>query len=532
MSDPIGGEPAKFLILLCVSVPSFMLNLDANIVAVSLPAIAHSLKADFAAIEWVVSAYTLTFASLVLPAGMLADRYGRKNVLLLGLGIFTLASFICGAAPTVGMLNGARALQGVGAALLLSAALATLSDEFRGTERVRAFAFWGSVIGVAITLGPVTGGFITHMFGWEWAFYINVPVGLALMGLTLYAVRSSRDPKATGIDVPGSLSFAGALFLVMLALISGNHQGWKSSTIAAELVGASVLFGAFVVIELKQLRPMLELRYFRRPTYIGANIAGLAYAAALLTMVTFLPLYLQGGLGMAPQKAGLLMLPLAMPPFLVPRLVARYLTHRLSGRVLLAIGLGLIGVGLLWLAVVAARFQYASMFSGMLIAGIGAGILNGETAKVGMTAIPPERAGMAAGVGGTVRFAGLVVGFAVLGAILFAQVDATLLALLPVDFSDARRFAIVERIVAGDLPGADQISEGLKETARVSFGAGYRAVFLSAAALAAVAAIASWVTVRSSDTAPVPKDVSSKVWVASARNRGSSQRSRSVSCSC
>jgi MFS family permease len=171
MSDPIGREPAKVLILLCVSIPAFMLNLDANIVAVSLPAIAHSLKADFAAIEWVVSAYTLTFASLMLPAGMLADRYGRKN----------------------------------------------------------------------ITLGPVTGGLITHLFGWEWAFYINVPIGLAMIGLTVYAVRPSRDPDATGVDVPGSFSFAGALFLVTLALISGNCQGWSSPTIAAEIVSAAVL---------------------------------------------------------------------------------------------------------------------------------------------------------------------------------------------------------------------------------------------------------------------------------------------------
>jgi len=509
MSHPLGRQTAKRLILLCVCVPVFMLNLDANIVAVSLPAIAHSLKADFAAVEWVVSAYMLTFASLMLPAGMLADRYGRKNVLILGLGIFTLASFVCGAAPSVSMLNAARALQGAGAALLLSAALATLSHEFRGRERAPAFAFWGSVIGVAITLGPVTGGLITHTFGWECAFYVNVPIGLMMIALTFYAVRPSRDPDATGVDVPGSLSFAGALFLVTLTLISGNHQGWRSPSVAAEFLGATVLFGAFLVIELTQSRPMLELRYFRRPTYIGVNIAGLAYAAAFLTMVTFLPLYLQGGLELAPQEAGVLMLPLAMPLVLVPRLVARYLTLRLSGRVLLTIGLGLVGAGLLWLALVAAHFRYASMVAGMLIAGTGAGILNGEIAKVGITAIPPERARMAAGVGGTVRFTGIVVGFAVLGAILFGQVGSTLRALLPQDIPEAQRFEIVQRVVAGDLPGAARMTEGVNEAARVSFGAGYRAVFLSAAALAAVAAIASWLTVRSSETAPVPAEVRS-----------------------
>jgi EmrB/QacA subfamily drug resistance transporter len=499
VTRPSAREPTKLLVLLCVSVPSFMINLDANIVAVSLPSIARSLKADFAAIEWVISAYTLTFASLVLPAGMLADRYGRKTVLLAGLALFTAASFVCGAAPDVRVLNSARALQGAGAALLLSAALATLSHEFRGPERARAFAFWGSVIGVAITLGPVAGGLITETLGWEWAFYINIPVGLVMIGMTLHAVTDSKDPDATGVDVPGFLSFAGALFLLTLALISGNHAGWGSPTVLAELSAAALLFGAFLAIETWQAHPMLDLRFFRRPTYIGANVASLAFAAALLTMLTYLPLYFQGGLGFAPQKAGLLMLPMAVPLFLVPRLVARHLTQRLSGRALLSLGLVLVGIGLLCLALVAPELRYSSMLLGMLIAGTGAGILNGETAKVSMTVIPPERAGMGAGVGGTVRFAGIVVGFAGLGAVLFERVTATLGALLP-GVPDSARFAIAQRVMAGDVRG---------DIARVSFGAGYRAVFLAAAALAAVSALASWLLVRAADTLPVPRSAGS-----------------------
>src|ERR1700761_4047088 len=178
----------RFLILLCVSIPSFMINLDANIVSVSLPSIAQSLHADFSAIEWVISAYTLTFASLVMPSGALADRYGRKRMLILGLCVFTLASLACGAASSVAMLNGARAIQGIGAAMQLSAALATLSHSFRGPARAKAFAFWGSVVGVAISLGPVAGGFITQVFGWQWAFYMNVPVGALMIALTVCVV--------------------------------------------------------------------------------------------------------------------------------------------------------------------------------------------------------------------------------------------------------------------------------------------------------------------------------------------------------
>jgi len=489
------------LVLLCVSVPSFMISLDANIVAVSLPSIAHALRANFSTIEWVVSAYTLTFASLVLPAGTLADRYGRKNILLGGLALFTLASFMCGAARSALILNSARALQGVGAALLLSAALATLSHEFRGPARARAFAFWGSVIGVAIALGPVIGGFITQTFGWEWAFYLNLPVGVAMFALTVYAVRDSRDPDATSIDLPGFLTFAGALFLVTLALISGNHHGWGSRRVVSEFIAAGLLFGAFLAIESTQRRPMLDLSFFRRPTYVGANVAGLAYAGAFVTMLTYLPLYFQGGLGFAPQKAGLLMLPMAVPLVVVPRLVARHLTHRLSGRALLSLGLGLVALGLVLLGLVAGDFRYPSLLAGMLVAGIGAGILNGETAKVSMTAVPAERAGMAAGVGGTVRFAGVVTGFAALGAVLFGRTIASLRQLDP-SASDSLLAAMAQRLATGDVPGVARVGPAAANVALASFGAGYRAIFLTAATVAATAAVASWFLVKASDTEP------------------------------
>jgi hypothetical protein len=203
-----------------------------------------------------------------------------------------------------------------------------------------------------------------------------------------------------------------------------------------------------------------------------------------------------------------MMLPMAVPLFVVPRIVARHLTHRLSGRALLCLGLGLVGGGLFWVGLVATDFAYASVLGGMLVAGVGAGILNGEVATVGMTVIPPERAGMAAGVGGAVRFAGLVVGFAALGAILFGRVTSTLSALLP-GLSGAERGAIAQPVVAGDLPRAVAIKDGLDAIAMVSFGAGYQAMFFAAASLAAVAALASWLLVRSTDTARVPRHLRS-----------------------
>src|ERR1700742_2420260 len=184
------------LVLICTSAPSFMLQLDANIVSVSLPAIAHSLNASFAGIEWVVTAYMLSFASLLMAAGALADRFGRKRLLIIGLSVFTFASLLCGSAPNLSVLTAARALQGAGAAMQLSSALATLSH-----------AFWGSVVGIGISCGPVVGGLITQAFGWEWAFYINLPIGIALIALIVNVIETSKDPGAVRLDLPGVASF-------------------------------------------------------------------------------------------------------------------------------------------------------------------------------------------------------------------------------------------------------------------------------------------------------------------------------------
>jgi len=501
------GRLEVFLVMLCVSVPSFMINLDSNIVAVSLPSIANSLGADFAGIEWVISAYTLTFATLVLPAGSLADRYGRKRTLIAGLALFTAASLACGAAPSVAALNIARAFQGVGAALQLSAALATLSHTFHGAARARAFAFWGSVIGIAISLGPIAGGLITQTLGWEWAFYVNVPIGLIMIILTQVSVKESRDPSATRVDIPGVVTFAAFLSLTTLALITGNERGWTSLPILLEAPAAAIALAAFITVELRHERPMLDLGLLRHPTFLGANAAAVGFAAGFLTMLTYIPIYIQKGLGYGPQAAGLLMLPVALPLFVVPRLVAVHLTHRFSGRALVTVGCLLVSAGLFWLAFEAKAFDYGAMLGGMLLAGVGAGFLNGETAKVGMTAIPPERAGMASGISGTVRFSGIVIGFAALGAILYGTVAVSVTTGLPDTPEGAPRTELVRDIAAGNRLDASlgEISPAAPDTARQSFGAGYEAIFLAAGGFVALTALLAWSLIRSSDTAPVPR---------------------------
>ena len=499
-----GAGHRTVLILLCTSAPSFMLQLDANIVSVSLPAIARSLHADFAGIEWVITAYILSFASLLMPAGALADRYGRKALLLTGLSVFTVASFLCGSAPNLAVLIAARALQGAGAAMQLSASLATLSHAFQGAARARAFSFWGTVVGIGIASGPVVGGLITQSFGWEWAFYVNLPIGIVLMGLIMGVIDTSRDPHAMRFDLPGVVCFGAALFLTTLALIEGNHAGWSNPWIMAAGAGALLLFVLFVVVELREARPMLDLSFFRRPTFVGANIAQLSFAAGVLTMLTFVPIFLQNGLGLSAGTAGLMMLPMVIPLFIVPRLAARYLAHRLSGRALLTLGLAVVALGLMWFAAVAESVSYGAMVGGMLLTGAGAGVLNAETTKVNMMVIPKERSGMASGLAGTVRFTGLVLGIAALGAVLYGRVAMVVAGALP-QLGAVDRQALVQAITAGHFTGGGPGGQDLTALAVRSFASGYQWLFAVAAGFIVLASGLTWCLVRAAETPAVLK---------------------------
>jgi MFS family permease len=387
----------------------------------------------------------------------------------------------------------------------LSSALATLSRAFQGDARARAFAFWGSVVGIGIASGPVIGGLITQNCGWEWAFYVNLPIGLALLALIIRVIEPSRDPDATRLDLPGVACLSGALFLATLALIEVNHRGWADPWTLGEMAGAFALFSLFIAVELRQARPMLDLWYFRKPTYIGANIAQLSFSAGVLTMLTFIPILLQSGLGHGSGKAGLMMLPMVVPLFIVPRIVSGHLAHRLSGRAILTIGLFLVCMGLFWLAAVVRNIAYGPLIGGMLLLGVGAGLLNGETTKVGMTVIPRERAGMASGISGTVRFSGLVIGLAALGAVLYGRIARTVADALP--YTPAlHRQALVRDIAAGNLVGATLAGRDpldVKSLAMASFAGGYQAVFLAGALFMLVSTILTWCLVSAAETRPI-----------------------------
>ncbi|MBH8613559.1 MFS transporter [Pseudomonas mohnii] len=471
---------SKQLTLLTASAACSLIVLDTNIVAVTLPSIARDLGANFADIEWVVSAYMLAFAALLLPAGSLADRFGRQKTLIWGLGIFILASLGCGAAPNALFLDIARAIKGVGAALLLTSALASIGHTFHDeVERAKAWAFWGGCMGVAMTAAPTLGGLITEYVGWRWIFYLNLPVGLFLMYMVWRAVPQSRDAQAARLDPWGSLAFSASLLCLIWGLIEASRIGWNSPLTYTRLLGGALLMGLFVLIERLQQRPMIDLRLFRHPRFIGALLGMFAYAACAQVMMTLLPFYLQNGLGFSAIFAGLGMLPFAVTMLIFPRLGAR-LAGRVTPANMMAIGLTLVGSGNLLSAWAVNSGGYLPFALAIAVTGAGAGLLNGDTQKNIMACVPRERTGMASGMSTTMRFSAVMLAIGVYGALLASHAEQQLHSDLstqgPALLGQAQ--GIASRVVAGDMSAAlslvpESARMRVEPLARQAFVAGF-----------------------------------------------------------
>ncbi|HXD59612.1 MAG TPA: DHA2 family efflux MFS transporter permease subunit, partial [Thermoleophilaceae bacterium] len=291
------------LILVCVA--TFMLLLDVTIVNVALPSIQKALGANFNDLQWVIDAYALMLAALLLTAGSLADLFGRKRVFILGLAVFAVASLLCGLANRPAVLNLARGVQGIGGAMMFATSLALLAQEFHGRERGTAFGIWGATIAAAAAVGPLVGGALTEWLGWEYIFFINVPIGAAAIVVSMAKLRESRDPDAARVDWAGLVTFSSGLFLIVLALIRGNDAGWGSTQIVLELAVGVLLLALFVVAEMRQERPMLDLSLFRKPTFGGASIAAFTVSASMFAMFLYVTLYLQNILRLTPVQTGL-----------------------------------------------------------------------------------------------------------------------------------------------------------------------------------------------------------------------------------
>ena len=411
----------RTLIIVCVGI--FMLLLDITIVNVALPRIQHDLHTSFTDLQWVVDAYSLMLATVVLTAGSLGDLLGRKRVFLSGVALFTIASALCGSATNPLFLNLARGAQGIGGAIMFAVSLALLSQEFHGRERGTAFGIWGATIGAAVAIGPLAGGVLTEGLGWRWIFFVNIPIGAALVFFGMRVLVESRDETHGGIDYIGLVTLSIGLFALVLALLRGNDWGWSSGRVVGLFVAAAIFIVVFTVVELRQEHPMFDPRLFGVPAFAGAQITAFAISSAMFAQFLFLTLYLQNVLGLSPIQTGLRFLPLSVVSFFVAPLAGR-LSSTIPIRVLLGVGLALNGVALLLMHGVTTSSTWTTLLAGFVIAGIGIGMVNPPLATTAVSVVPPRQAGMAAGANNTFRQVGIATGIAGLGALFQHSIAA------------------------------------------------------------------------------------------------------------
>jgi EmrB/QacA subfamily drug resistance transporter len=407
--------------LAVVCLATAVLMLDIAVVNSALPHIARDLHAGLGGIQWVIDAYTLALATVVLSAGSLADRLGRRRMFVAGLGVFTAASLACAFAGSIGVLDASRAVQGLGAAVMFACSLALLADAFPGErERAGALAAYGATIGAAFAAGPLVGGGLTTWLGWRAIFFVNVPLALICLAGTIAGVRESRDPRARRLDRAGQATLAGALFLLVLALLRGNEDGWTSAVILAELSGAAVLLAAFVAAERRAAEPMLPLALFRIPAFTGAQVAAFAISASFFAIFLYTTLYLQNVLGLSPLSAGLVYLPGTAVMFVVSGATAQ-LGERVSPAAMITAGLAMVAGGMALMTVAGTDSSWTAFLPGMLLASVGCGLFNPAVSAVALGSAPQEQSGLAAGVNDTFRQAGIAVGVAAFGALVPAS---------------------------------------------------------------------------------------------------------------
>jgi EmrB/QacA subfamily drug resistance transporter len=451
------------LIVVCTSTAVLLVNVAAPNVA--LEAIADDLDASFTDLQWVLSGYSLVLAVFQLTAGSLADLFGRRRLFVIGLVLFSAASGLCALAPSAELLIAARALQGLGAAIMFPSSLALLAQEFEGAARARAIGIWGATIGLAFAAGPLVGGVLVDVFGWHAIFALGVVLGLPTLYLALTKVGESRDPNPRPVDWPGVATLSLGLFLIVFAVLRGNALGWTSAPVLGLVAAGVAALAAFVGVELRVRHPMLDLRLFRNRTFLGATVIVATLAGGSFGLFVYLSLFLLDVAGGSPVEVGLWLAPLALAAF-VTSLVAGRLAGRVPLTGALALGMGLTAAGLLLMLGVDAGSSWLHLLAGLVVVGAGTGLANPLVTFAHLGVLPPAQGGLASGVNNTARQLGLAVGIAVLGALLESRI-------------------------------ASETDDGVSYGA--AFASGLNELLLVAVALALVGLVAAAVLVRQSD---------------------------------
>ena len=407
-------------VLALTSAAAFMVALDQLVVATALTTMQRDLHASLATLEWTVNAYSLTFAVLLMTGAALGDRLGRRRILVAGLGLFTASSALCALAPSVGWLIAARTLQGAGAALVMPVTMAMLTSTYPIAQRGRALGIFTGLTGLAVVFGPVIGGAVTEGLAWQWIFWLNVPIGLAVMPLVLTRTLESRGPKRR-LDLGGVVLVTGAAFGLVWGLIRGNTAGWASPEVLCALVGGVVLLGLFVGWELRVAAPMLPMRFFAARAFAAGNASSFLLFATVTSSVFFMSQFLQVGLGNSPLAAGVRMMPWTAAVLVVAPLSGR-LADRVGPRWPLAVGLLCQALGLGWIALaVHAHRGYVAVAAGLIVAGCGVTMAMPAAQSAIFGSVPTSAVGQASGTFNTLRQLAGVFGIATLAAIFTAH---------------------------------------------------------------------------------------------------------------
>jgi EmrB/QacA subfamily drug resistance transporter len=473
MTEARVAEQRRWIALALLAVAQFVVVLDASIVNVALPTIGRALDFSQSNLQWVVNAYVLTFGGFLLLGGRVADLLGRRRVFIGGLILFALASLAGGLAQSEGQLIVARAVQGLGAAILSPAALSIVTTTFRdGAERNKALGVWGAVAGAGGAAGVLLGGVLTDTIGWEWVFWVNVPVGIGAAALSPALIAESRAASATRtFDFAGAVTVTAALSVLVYALVDANSAGWDSVQTVGLLALTLALFGGFVVAELRSQAPLVPFSFFADRTRTGANVVGLLVGASLFSMFFFISLYMQQVLGYSAIKAGLSYLPLALS-IIVSAGVASQLVTRVGFKPVLAAGLALIAAGLLWFSQVSVHGSFISDILGpSLLAAVGLGFSFVPVTIAAVSGATDRDAGLASGLINTAQQVGGALGLALLSTIATSQT------------SDAMAAA-----------------GGAKSALPAALTDGFQSAFLGGAAIAILGLIGVLVLIRSRDS--------------------------------
>jgi EmrB/QacA subfamily drug resistance transporter len=468
----------------------FMLMLDNTVVNVALPSIQRSLHADLSSLEWTVNAYTLSLAVLLVTGGRIGDIFGRRRIFLIGVALFALSSAAIGFSPNDTALIVGRAIQGIGAALMMPATLSIVTNAFPPHERGKALGTWAGVSALALAIGPVVGGFLTEQVSWRAIFFLNLPVAAGAIAVTLFAAHESRDETVgRSIDIPGIAALTGGLTALVLALIEGNGWGWGSPRIVALLVVAVIGLAAFVPIELRSKNPMVDFSYFRSRSFLGANLVAFIVSFAMLAMFFFIALYMQNILHYSPLEAGVRFLPSTLVLIFMGPISGR-LTDRIGPVPLLVGGLTCTSGALFWQSHLTIHTGYSLLLPAFVLMGFGMGLTMSPMTTAAMNAVDRTKAGVASGVLSMSRMVGGTFGVAVLGALVAVIGRAKIDDRLP-GMSSHARGALADSLGAGGVQSG-HASARVVDAVHEAFVSSLSASLRLGSVVALIGALVAW----------------------------------------